>query len=755
MGLKDIYYSVEDSWYGFVERLNKVIPVQGLVDRIDRYAPSFILFLFFFLLLASGLAYYFLFMNASGGTATFVVEDDSGARVAGAAISLTFGGSTQTLLTEADGTVRLAVSGPPIDVLIQVTKEGFVDLSKTEKLEAKQFLLSLTANACEGSACLADAPHPILVQVVNSSTGRLVVDSIKVTFACDDGKEASPAFSTTSGKFVVPKFNVCNAITATVTANGFASAYKRFTSASPENDRLLLEPQLPASAVVNVRVVGDDTNAVPNVNLVLENTQLLSHDSGITGLSGAFSFSKVEPGSYHVIANAPDGRSATSDDFEVADSAVLTKVVVLPPFDSSRVLRLMVVDANSANPVANVRVLVYENSSIKYTFTTVQDGVLERPVAHPDANYTAIFIHPDYLLHAEFPLRLFPAVDKASVQTIKLIKRLELPVANYAQALVRVIDEDSVPVSRASVFLFDERLPRIPLNAEALYTSADGNVLFSRLEPGSYKAYAAKSDLNAVTGAQSIATNATANFTIRFVLGEGTVEASTTDSDGLKLGGVLVELFDSTTRELLASCTTGESSATLGKCTTPKIKADRFVIARASKTQYFSSFFPSIIDIVGGQSKKASFQLFPLSIVPRDPPGFEQPRNLFVRLSAICEDADCRRPVNVVTSDPSSEKTYYALFHLFMADSNAYHDISSLVRAGPDSIARLTSRHAFRAQACLTFRRTVRPTRAPNRPSIAGMIIPPSRSRSMLKSASNRACPTARPWKSITRRVPT
>ena len=55
-------------------------------------------------------------------------------------------------------------------------------------------------------------------ELIRLSTGRLIVDQIKVTFACDDGTEASPSFSTTSGKFVVPKFNSCHAITATVSS---------------------------------------------------------------------------------------------------------------------------------------------------------------------------------------------------------------------------------------------------------------------------------------------------------------------------------------------------------------------------------------------------------------------------------------------------------------------------------------------------------------------------------------------------------
>ncbi len=45
MGIKDLYFWLEDAYYGFLDHVQKVIPVYSLIDPIDRIIPSFAILL--------------------------------------------------------------------------------------------------------------------------------------------------------------------------------------------------------------------------------------------------------------------------------------------------------------------------------------------------------------------------------------------------------------------------------------------------------------------------------------------------------------------------------------------------------------------------------------------------------------------------------------------------------------------------------------------------------------------------------------
>ncbi len=686
--LGEFYYSLEDRYYDVVDGISKVLPIRGLVDAIDRVVPSFVLFLLLLLVLLAGGLYWLL--NPSAGQAVFLVQDEDGNPLANASIFLEFSDHTQSLVTDSSGRAELAAPEDGPTVRVRVTLDDFETFEDSIVLVAKTYSFVLAAPGCVGDACLSAKPKTVTVSVVNANTGRLITDTIRVAFSCDDQSEAAPVFSTAQGRFIVPKQAPCDAITATVSAPGFVSNAKRFTASSPADERILLSPEKGETGTVNVRTLEQDGNAIPNVTVILENRFSLTRDEGITGLSGAYLFSNVPTGSYRVIANAADGRSRTSDEFEITANDNPSITLSFAPLTVSRMLRLLVVDAGTDQPVPNARVLVYQDDAVKYSYTTVQDGTLERPVVDTNAIYSAVVTHPDYLLQLATPLSVFRSTDTNAVQKLRLIRRSEAP-PNYATAAVHVVDEDEAPVSRALVFIFDSRAPRVPLNAEPLYTGTDGNVLLSRLEPGSFFAYASKSDLNGTTSAQAIGAGETKVFRLKLILGEGKVEATIVDARGQKLGGAVLELFDSTSYAILGTCVTPDFGGLAGICTPLPIKADKFVLARASKAGYFSAYYPTIIDLRGGQTTKIRFQLFDLNSIPPDlnepvgPNGVRPPQKIFLRLSAICEDAECRRPVNRIDSDPDAERSYHAQFQLFLSEAATYSDIEALARMGFDA----------------------------------------------------------------------
>ena len=43
--IKDFYYSLEEKWYGFWDKVDSKLPVYGVIDAVDSVIPSFLLFL--------------------------------------------------------------------------------------------------------------------------------------------------------------------------------------------------------------------------------------------------------------------------------------------------------------------------------------------------------------------------------------------------------------------------------------------------------------------------------------------------------------------------------------------------------------------------------------------------------------------------------------------------------------------------------------------------------------------------------------
>ncbi len=71
--VKDFYYSLEEKWYGFWDKVDGTVPVNGVIDAIDSVIPSLILFILIVLLLVVFGAYAFM-SSAQVYSASFVIN---------------------------------------------------------------------------------------------------------------------------------------------------------------------------------------------------------------------------------------------------------------------------------------------------------------------------------------------------------------------------------------------------------------------------------------------------------------------------------------------------------------------------------------------------------------------------------------------------------------------------------------------------------------------------------------------------------
>ena len=104
MGLKKLYYNLEDKYYSFVERTG----LYKVTDKIDKVMPSFILFILLIVILISGLV--FLLLPSSqvkdGVDIQFeVIDAESGALLEDVTLMLTTSKDISSITTSSEGLI--------------------------------------------------------------------------------------------------------------------------------------------------------------------------------------------------------------------------------------------------------------------------------------------------------------------------------------------------------------------------------------------------------------------------------------------------------------------------------------------------------------------------------------------------------------------------------------------------------------------------------------------------------------------------
>jgi len=141
--IKSIYYSYEDKYYEFLDKLEaQKIPVYKVVDPIDKVFPSFLLllillalFLFAFFIAALAVVFPDVFSSLTGvlddiisgifggSLATFLVLDNDGNPLSGVQVALTFeNDTTESFTTDAFGEFSVQVSGSSVFAEVKRTR---------------------------------------------------------------------------------------------------------------------------------------------------------------------------------------------------------------------------------------------------------------------------------------------------------------------------------------------------------------------------------------------------------------------------------------------------------------------------------------------------------------------------------------------------------------------------------------------------------------------------------------------------------
>src|SRR3989344_2023725 len=184
MGIKEIYYSMEESYYKFLDKIDAKIPIYKIIDPIDKIVPSFILILVAAILAVIVLASFLIPpINPADSQLLIVVKDDANQPLYNVKIDIS-GEKFNQRDARTDESGRLEFESVPYGEVLEISakKNGYVAEIKNIQVrnapETVQIVLKKEEQPIE----------PITIQFLAPSGYKLEGEQVNVHLECTNGQ---------------------------------------------------------------------------------------------------------------------------------------------------------------------------------------------------------------------------------------------------------------------------------------------------------------------------------------------------------------------------------------------------------------------------------------------------------------------------------------------------------------------------------------------------------------------------------------
>lgn len=651
MGVKEIYFALEDRYYAGLDWLDHHgMPVYKVVDAIEaQNVPSFPIAAFALLLVVGG-----LFVLASGGlgggtSLSVLVQDDTQTPLSGISVQLSGDGLSGEALTPrlTDSTGMVAFSNLPPGTMVHITAAG-----EGYSIPPASVVLDAGENPYTLSGQVTLATKSILLHLYKAGTNESFAQAVALQFACSGNPAFAPASTITNGQIALDVPGDCGTLTASSSDPGIQL----------ENSTIDVEANQPSLGV----------KITPTGNAVLRVTLLDESGSGISGLttilkskfgdqlaqkftdgSGFVQFDGLVPDTYTIFTPA-DGTNGEFDSgpFEVSDGSPVDKTFTVQAASVGEI-RLQLVDEGSLAPVAGAKVTLSKGNQSLFTKTSNDGGQVTFTVSSTN-NLNVSIDHPSYLVKSGVAV----AVSSAGFASIPMTKAT---LQNSQIVTVNVIDELGLPVEGAYVAL--KKSPSGASVGTNKITGASGTVLFSSLEEGTYFASAYKPGFSDQLRSDIFTVKARENVQVpvKLILGNGTLSFVVQGFDGQPLAGATIQPVDAGTQTSIGSeITTGVDGST-----ELTLRADKFAYFVVSEPNHLP-FVTIPVQVKKGLTQSVSVELV------KDIQKLEiKPLGTFVNGTPVLEE-----------SGLAPGQTYTVRFGLYVPKNSVFSETGVHIRTG-------------------------------------------------------------------------
>lgn len=530
--LKGIYYSGEEKWYNFWDKVDSVVPVYKLIDPIDSVIPTFALFLIIiFLLLVGAGAILLGGFSPLNATLQLSIVDSTGASVSGATIS--FEGIDQQFTSNDFGLVDTVQAPFNSTLSVTVTKgDQTTTVPVTLDEFSKKYTITLPAPQ------ISFAQKSIRFQ---NSDGSLATGQITLHYTCSQNAASAPADDTIySGTANVAQSTDCGTLSVSISSPKYDTA--TFTLSGPSGS-FTLTPSGPTETVnvtVNLKLNGAfitqniavQAYQTSNVFLPVDTKTTTNGQATFTLPEGDYKFKVQMQQGYRSEESAVVtlSKSAGAKSVDIAmEQNILGEISIRTMYGTSALSGVHVV-LNKVNGDALTEVIAQDTNDTGYSIFDVAE----------DANYVAIATKDDYC----------DASANVSIGDERAfsMKRFDGSCGNRLTA--RVIDQDGKPVAYAKAAIFAQTSEdSYKLSYAEKLTDFNGYVSWNPVQNSDsgekYKVFAFKAVYSGWSDpAEFNSTTALTNYTVQLTVPVGTVHVTVKDTDGAPVQFAEVQLFD-------------------------------------------------------------------------------------------------------------------------------------------------------------------------------------------------------------------
>ena len=536
MGLKKLYYNLEDKYYSFVERTG----LYKITDKIDKVMPSFILFILLIVILISGLV--FLLLPSSqvkdGVDIQFeVIDAESGVFLEDVTLIITTSTGFSEAKTSSQGlTDYIKIpknSSYQIDI-VEDAYENFNDIFSTKE-SSETITIALEPSGIE----------PLTVSysfdVVDSKTNQVLNSTGAISFKCINGSLAPAPMTLSSGNVTVEASPECSLVIESISFTGYLSKYNlpintMTGTVSLEPTSIDFEDDDKYTLVINVK--NSSNEALSNIKVNLTNDYGII-DSKTTSSTGNVTFEDLDSGEYMV--NFSDQRatpiySTLSRTYYI--SSDITKSETLSSDVSGYLFVRIIGEDSGALEGAEVNLKTSENNTIETKLSDVEGEVIFTVSEIKD--YNIVVDAEGYLITR----KLVEAKEVMPTNPIVIPLPLITP-ATLASLKVQVTTWEGKPFKFAKVVLYDAETGFLT-DYKPVLTNYDGNATIN-ITSGKYIAKAIK---GSVTGESSEFEfnvkypELSGTVTIPMGISEGVLNVSVVDNDGNPMPNARIDLYD-------------------------------------------------------------------------------------------------------------------------------------------------------------------------------------------------------------------
>ncbi|VVB75550.1 Uncharacterised protein [uncultured archaeon] len=534
--VKDFYYSLEEGWYNFWDKVDAHIPVNGVIDAVDAVIPSMILFILIVLLLVVFGAY-FVMSSAQVYSASFVISTPDNLPVY----------DTQITAQLMDGANFVkSLEG-------RTDSEGRITFEKIRGGQEIIFDINLSRGTYSGTFTVMDNIDETIKLIapavsfqaakktiyVKTLAGITPSTNIPITFSCTNPSIIpSPASATFSGNPIDVVEPAGCMLQATVNSSKYKQKTYLVNSTSYD---LYLENAEPTGAKVTVRIrynnfpVSDSSFSVK-----LNGANTYQAD---TALTSEVVFNAVEPGDYTLsISDNSNKYGITSKSITVPTTGT-EQIIAVTKTVKARV-SVKIVDAST-------------NLALEGAIVKAKDPLIytELDSKETDASGYAEFAFTDLGDYVFSAKRLGDLNGgyfvKEITQTVlgdtNFVIGLErITTLNAGRTRIKVTDQDGAPVINAKVMLkysSNDGIVELLQSKNYAMTDANGETrLIAGKITGQVYAYAIKGPFFGKSDDKTIQLDGENSIIVQLELGTAIMKINVQDELGNNIDGT-AEIF--------------------------------------------------------------------------------------------------------------------------------------------------------------------------------------------------------------------